>query len=166
MGSRNSSRRSSPGVMGGSWAMVPSVVVGSVVVDNLDAIGAAVTPDEGNAELIVDSDAVLAAAISREGFEAVPGPDAWVIKGGGHLQLEKLALRHPLEGHEPPDAGTVGEGLGVRTAERLDHPAMVTRDVTSGALRGFGRLVVPIVAAQGLRHGPHRHVVRTSRPRC
>jgi hypothetical protein len=50
--------------MGGSWAIVPSVVVGSVVVDDLDVIGGARAPGEADAELIVDADAVLAAAIS------------------------------------------------------------------------------------------------------
>jgi hypothetical protein len=54
--------------------MVPSLVVmGSVVVDDLDVIGATVAPGEAEAELIIDPDAVLAAAISREKFEAVPG---------------------------------------------------------------------------------------------
>jgi hypothetical protein len=129
--------------------MVPSLVVvaGSVVIDDLDVIGTAVAPDEAEAELIVDTDAVLAATIPGEWFEAVPRWDSQILKRGGHLQLEQFAPGHPLEGDEPPNAGTVGEGLGVRTAERTDHAAMVTRDVTSRALRGFDKLAVPIVQA-------------------
>lgn len=147
--------------------MVASVVVAvSVVVDDLDVIGAAVSPDEAEAELIVDPDAVLAAAIPGEGLKAVPGWDSEIVQGLGHLQLTQLAPGHLLEGDEPPDAGTVGEGLGVRTAERPDHQAMVTRDVTSGAWRGFGRLVVPIVGARCLHRETCRRAVRTSGPRC
>lgn len=129
--------------MGGSWAMVPSlvVVVWLVVVDDLDGISGAITPDEAEAVLIIDPDAVLTAAISEEGFEAVPGRDSQIIEAGSHLKLEELAAGYPLEGDEPPDADTVGQGLGVRTAERSDHAAMVTRNVSISAIAArFGCL--------------------------
>jgi hypothetical protein len=45
----------------------------SVVIDDLDQFGAAVAPDEADAPLIVDSDAMLAASVASQGFEAITG---------------------------------------------------------------------------------------------
>jgi len=103
-----------------------------VVVDDLDSISAAITPDEADAVLIIDPDAVLTAAISVEGFEAVPGWDAQIVESCGHLKLKELASGHPLKGDEPPNTDTAGQGLGVRAAERSDREPMITRDVTRG----------------------------------
>jgi hypothetical protein len=92
-----------------------------VVVDDLNAFGTGIAPDEAQAELVVDADEVLTASIPGKEFEAVPRRDAQIIKSGRDAGLQELASGDLFEGNEPPDAHTLSQGLGIRAAERSDH---------------------------------------------
>lgn len=46
-----------------------------MIVDDLDFVCVAITPHETDAESIVDSDAVLSAAVTFERLEAIAGED-------------------------------------------------------------------------------------------
>src|ERR1700737_3339506 len=70
IGSRNSAKRISPGWVGAKSAIGLSLLV---VVDQLDVPGAAGTPREADAPLVVDADAVLAGAAAGQLFEPVAG---------------------------------------------------------------------------------------------
>ena len=55
----------------------------SMIVDDLYVFGTVVSPAEADAILVVDSDAVLSAAISFQGLEPVARRDAQIVKDGG-----------------------------------------------------------------------------------
>lgn len=119
-GLRNSSSNSSPGVTGGK----------SVIVDDFDGFRVAVDPAETDAELIVDSDAVLATAVSFERFQAVAGWDAQVVKSAGNLQLAQLPASNGLESLEPPNTASACQSLCVAAAVQPNrllilHPSRV-----------------------------------------
>ena len=44
-----------------------------MIIDNLDCFGGAIAPDEADAPLVVDPDAVLSLAIAFERFEPITG---------------------------------------------------------------------------------------------
>src|ERR1700741_4299984 len=70
IGSRNSVRRISPGWVGAKSAIGFSSLV---VVAQLDVSGAGGAPGETDAQLVVDTDAVLAGAAATELFQPVAG---------------------------------------------------------------------------------------------
>src|SRR5262249_1785526 len=69
-GFKKSSRRTSPGCAGGKSA---TAQISSMIVDDLDIVGVAVTPAEADAPLVVDSDAVLPFAIPGEPLQPITG---------------------------------------------------------------------------------------------
>ncbi len=64
-----------------------------VVVDDLDVLGPGVGPDETDAPLLVDPDAVLSGAVRLEGFEAVAGRGPEVVQRFGGVEHDELAQR-------------------------------------------------------------------------
>ena len=57
-----------------------------MVIDDLDQLSAAVSPDKAEAPLIVDADAVLPSAIALEGLQPVAWRRAQIEEGVGLLQ--------------------------------------------------------------------------------
>src|ERR1043165_9070758 len=88
MGFRNSSIKISPGWGFGSR---------SVVVDDLDFVGMALSPDETDAPLIVDADRVLAAAASSQCFEAVGGRNPKIGQALRSIEQTQLAQGSDLD---------------------------------------------------------------------
>ena len=82
-------------------------------------------PDEADAILVVDPDAVLSQPVSTQSFDAVARESAEVIESLGRVQLRQLALRHP--GDPPKSACGMAEeqGLGVLAPEGPDHSRRV-----------------------------------------
>ncbi len=76
-GSRNSSRSTSPGVIGGSSAALPAL---SVIVDDFDVMRVSVLPFETDSVLIIDADTELALPIARKRFQPVSGWDGQICK--------------------------------------------------------------------------------------
>jgi len=74
--SMKSSKRISPGWIG-------SIESRSVVVDEFDMFGTSVSPNKANAPLRVHADAVLAATIPNELFQAIPRRDAQIVEVRG-----------------------------------------------------------------------------------
>jgi hypothetical protein len=58
----------------------------SVVVDDLDLFGTGVGPDEADAPLVVDADAVLSLAVTAHLLEPVAGEGAEIVEGLGSVQ--------------------------------------------------------------------------------
>lgn len=58
-----------------------------MVIDDLDVLSAYVSPTKTNAKLIIDSDAMLAGAISSERFQMIARRDPQVIQSSRNFQL-------------------------------------------------------------------------------
>jgi len=93
-GLKNSSSRTSPGWIGGCARR--AVVRFLVVVADLDVIRVSVFPAEANSPLIVDSDAVLARAVSRESFQSIPRWHPKVVQPFNGVQEQQLSVRPSL----------------------------------------------------------------------
>jgi hypothetical protein len=92
-----------------------------VVVDDLHILRVAILPDEADAVLIVDADAVLSAPIACQGFQPIAGKRCQVSKFASGVELLQLPLghtRHLLQASAEP-AGKQRLGFGV--LERPDH---------------------------------------------
>ena len=93
-----------------------------VVVDDLDVEGIGGAPDEADAPLIVDADAVLACTVALERLEPIAGRDAKVGEGVGRIEDDEFPQRYALKGGgETPRAATVKERFRVGVAEGADH---------------------------------------------
>jgi hypothetical protein len=93
----------------------------SVVVHDLDVVGAVRRPPEADPPLVVDPDAVLPVAVTPQRFEAVARRDAQGRQYGGGVDLQQLASRDPLDVPEPADGPALEQGLGVGAGEGADH---------------------------------------------
>lgn len=83
-----------------------------MVVDDFDSIRAGSRPDEADAELVVDADAVLACAITSQGIQPVARGNMQVVQTDRDLQLFELASSHALKELEPGQGPAVGQSLG------------------------------------------------------
>ena len=93
----------------------------SVVVDDLHVFGVAILPDETDPVLIVDSDAVLSAAIAREGFQPIAGKCRQVSKFAGSVELLQLPLRHASDLVQASAESAAKQRFGLGIPERPDH---------------------------------------------
>jgi hypothetical protein len=63
-----------------------------VIVHDLYVVRVAVSPNEADAVLVVDPNAVLSLAISPQLLESITGRDPEIANVGGGVQYEKLAV--------------------------------------------------------------------------
>jgi hypothetical protein len=68
-----------------------------VAVADLYVVGTVGTPDEADAPLVVDPDAVLSSPVASQALEPVPWRAPQVLQGARRVQEEKLAVRLALE---------------------------------------------------------------------
>ena len=117
-----------------------------MVVDDLDGVGVPAVPAETDPELVVHADAVLAAAVTLEGFEAVAGRDAEFVDGLDGVKLSEFAERGLVDRRRQlrrtetvPEPGRSGVG------ERKDHRGkLCTPAVHSVKAGGWGPPPVPL----------------------
>lgn len=85
-----------------------------VVVDDLDVEGVGGAPDEADAPLVVDADAVLARTVALERLEPITGRDAQVGEGVGRIENDEFPKRDALKtGRQTTRAATVKERVRV-----------------------------------------------------
>src|SRR3954464_14070837 len=99
IGVKNSSIRISPGLGFGR---------SSVVVDDLDFVGMALSPDKANTPLIVDSDGMLPATIPDESFQPVAGRHPKILQRARVVNKTKLSQRNRLDIREQPATAPPG----------------------------------------------------------
>src|SRR5690554_1415630 len=99
----------------------------SVVIDDLDIGGAAVRPDKTHPPLTVDTDAVLASAVSLQGFQPVSGWAAQKVERLRGIQKLQLAFRRCPDGPEWTRIAAFKQRSRVATTKGLDHAASVLR---------------------------------------
>jgi hypothetical protein len=93
-----------------------------VVVGDFDIVGVAAIPAKTDTVLVVDPNAMLAGAVTLEGFEAVAGRQAQVFEGGGGFELGEFAEGNLVDGGGKfRRAATLPERRGRFIGERGDH---------------------------------------------
>src|SRR5262245_58739344 len=118
IGLRKSSSRISPGCGFGSRS------ASSVVVDDLDVMGVALSPNEADPPLVVDPDAVLARPVRRQRLQPVAGRHREVGQPPRLVEVAELPPRGRLDlEREAPRALAAPDPLGLASPERADHTA-------------------------------------------
>src|SRR6185295_19326691 len=113
IGFRNSSSRISPGCGFGSR---------SVIVDDLDVVGMALSPNEADPPLVVDTDRMLSAAISLQCLQAIGRRNAQIVQAPGIVEQTQLAQRHGLDvSGQTPTAAPLPDRLCLPVAKARDH---------------------------------------------
>jgi hypothetical protein len=93
-----------------------------VVAFDLDVEGIGGAPDEADAPLIVDADAVLASAIALVRLESIARRDASVREGVGRIEDDEFPKRDALRaGGEATRTATLKERFRVGVAEGANH---------------------------------------------
>jgi len=92
-----------------------------VIISDLNFVRAVNSPDEADAVLIVDPDAMLSDPVALQRFQPVAWRDAQVVQVGGCFNLVQFAKSNRCDGY-PAAAGTrFIEILRIGILEALDH---------------------------------------------
>lgn len=102
-----------------------------MVINNFDVFRASLGPTEANPELPVDSNAVLALAVTMQWLQHISGRYFKIIQLACSLELPNFPQGNSLKIDEAPDAASACQPLGILTLERYDHSGMVTHGVTN-----------------------------------
>jgi len=102
-----------------------------MIIDDLDVTRAAVGPDEADAPLVVDPNAVLTRSSAPQRFQPVPRRGRQIAQNLGVVQLPQLALSGTLNVRAyPAREAAMEQRLSVPIGERADHRgALYTRRV-------------------------------------
>jgi hypothetical protein len=95
----------------------------SMIVDDFNQAGTdvALAPDETDAPLFVDPDAVLALPVAGQPFKAIAGQSREVSDIPGRVQTLEPVLGLPAERLKSLDALSHGEAFGTRIPVAQDH---------------------------------------------
>ncbi len=95
-----------------------------MVVYDFDFVGVFAFPTKAEAPLVVDANAVLAAAAAFEGFQAVAGRETHDVESVGGIELEELSSRGALDvGWQVTRGGGGKELFGLGVGEASNHGA-------------------------------------------
>ncbi len=104
-----------------------------VIVHNLYIVGISIVPDEADAVLIVDPDAVLSTPVTRHCLQAIARERCKIAKLGGCMKVLLLPLSHACNllqtAAEPADE----QSLGLRVLERPNRALSIA--ITSRVIR-------------------------------
>jgi hypothetical protein len=89
--------------MGESFFAITVFARKLVVICNLYVLGAAIAPNETQAPLIVDTNAILTFAIPFQGFEPVSGWNAQIIKPACSVKDFQFTPSSPFNRSKAPD---------------------------------------------------------------
>lgn len=159
---------------------VALTVISSVIVDDLDILGAGARPAKADAPAAVDADAVLVSAAAPELLQTISWGYPQIAKVFRGIQYQQPAQSHPVGVVvEPPHPLPLPDALGVPIAERPQHDDSITADVMNGkryAGPGVGQAIAVAFldrcadrSAVGWnnvrRSGDDRRVIVRARPR-
>ena len=96
-----------------------------MIIDDLHIKCLAVSPDETDAPLVVDSDTASAAEITFQSLQPITRWGGEIAQFMSAVQLTKLAPCNLLEGSKSRDTLAMMQFLGIATAKRPDHPPTV-----------------------------------------
>jgi hypothetical protein len=104
-----------------------------VVIDDLDLERIPVAPNEANAPLVVDSDAVLPLSLPSQRLQTVPRWNPQILKRNRPMQ-QQLSSGYTLERAKTRDVSILEEVSRVTRTERPDHPGGVYRSTGNGTI--------------------------------
>ena len=94
-----------------------------MIIHNLNVPRSLCCPNEAEAPLIVDADAMLPGTIALERLESVSWWYPHEVQSRCCIQLSELAARNRFNFHEAGNAASKMQGLRIAALERLDwHP--------------------------------------------
>ena len=101
-----------------------------MIVDEFDVAGAASTPGEADAPLVVDTDAVLPGAAAGQLLQPVARGHPQVVDALGGVDENELVVCEPAEFRaEFLDVAAMPDRPAVLVPERADHESIVTVSV-------------------------------------
>src|SRR5690348_14521434 len=101
-----------------------------MVVDDFNFMGIAVLPEEADAPLVIDPDAVLTFAVTFQGFQAIRGRNTKVFQGRRSIEHAEFAARDLLDiGRQLPGSRSVPDLLRLLVGKAPDHASTITRCV-------------------------------------
>jgi hypothetical protein len=83
-----------------------------MIINDLDELGAAVTPDEADTPPVIDPDAMLTATVAFQRLEAITGRRPEIRKPGCGIQNVELAQSDRPDRPELGNCFTLEQGLG------------------------------------------------------
>lgn len=102
----------------------------SVVIDDFHVVGVTVIPSEADAPLIVDPDAVLAFALTLQGFQPIGRRNAQIIQHAGVPQHAQLAACHRLDiDRQAPGRRSAPDPFRFLVSKVPDHEPTITLTV-------------------------------------
>jgi len=103
-----------------------------MAVDDFHIVGVDVPPPEADVILIIDSDAVLALALTVQSLQPVSGRNIQIIQRHGSMQQEELLQRpHFQIGWNPSASPRLPKLLRIRIPEACYHEAIILQYGTS-----------------------------------
>lgn len=103
-----------------------------MVVDDFHIVGVAIPPNETDAILIIDSDAMLALALAVQSLQPVSGRNIQIIQRHGGMQQKKLLqCPHFQIGGNPSASPRLPKLLRIRIPEACYHEGILLRYGTS-----------------------------------
>jgi hypothetical protein len=98
-----------------------------MIVRGLHLVRVAVTPNETNAPLVVDADAMLARAVAAKRFQVIPGRRRQIGEAVRRIELAELSQRYSFNALEASYGLSLVEMLGLARSKGPDHKASVYR---------------------------------------
>lgn len=92
-----------------------------MVVNDFNALGVAVFPNEANTPMAIDPNAALPSAVPLEGFKLIAGRHTQEIKRRSGVKLLEFAQGDGLEVCKPGDALAIEKPLRVAAVETFYH---------------------------------------------
>jgi len=92
-----------------------------VVVRNLHLVRSIVLPQEADAELIVDSDAVLSHPVSFQSLESVSRWGAQIVKGDGRFDRIQFPECDGFNSFPPPVGARLEKLFRIAVSKALNH---------------------------------------------
>jgi hypothetical protein len=92
-----------------------------VIVHNLCIVGISITPDEADAVLVIDPDAVLSTAVTRQCFQAIARERCEIPQIRGCVELLQLPLSHACNVLQTAAEPGGEQSLGLGVLERPNH---------------------------------------------
>lgn len=92
-----------------------------MIVHDLDLVCVAIPPDEAQAPLVIDADAVLTRPVANQRLKTVAWRYPQEIQRGGGMELLELPNRNRCDVREPRHTATFEQCVCVSATEGLDH---------------------------------------------
>ncbi len=93
-----------------------------MIVDDLNLVRITILPSKADAPLVIDSDAVLAGAITFQLLQAISRRHPKILEGFGGIDQDEFAQHRPLEiPRIPANSFAPKQARGVPITEALNH---------------------------------------------